>query len=318
MMSLLDLPREIRDHILTYVLLTPVTPPDLDQAFDSLIRGRVGFKNAKLALHHKEVLYTPEPAARLAPSLLLVNRQLHHETLSNLRLLDTDPTCDMDLIIAEEVALLPTWTRLPFQRSTAMDALNVTFRIAGAYDKKKVYPHGFDRAFSATEIGPTLVLHLYAILQQFTCAGPGRETEQTDTNLHVTAKRLRIDVQTPDGIDASRFGTPQSASGPWKRGKKPEADVVGPEWLARFLRGQLSALLGHGMRDWFHYGKLLYEHLDEVVVSLDGVEMGRWDVAECLKQRELEERYFPREKLQEYKDETWRARRDRGLKVLEN
>lgn len=68
--------------------------------------------------------------------------------------------------------------------------------------------------------------------------------------------------------------------------------------------------------EWFTYGQILYEHLDEFIVCKDGAEVGRWDVAECLRAREVDSPYFSQQQMEEYKDEAWKLRKLRGLKVL--
>jgi len=70
--------------------------------------------------------------------------------------------------------------------------------------------------------------------------------------------------------------------------------------------------------EWFTYGQILYEHLDGLIVCKDGAEVGRWDVAESLKAREVESRYFSQQQMEEYKDKVWKLRKSRGLKVLDS
>lgn len=313
----MDLPRELRDQIWTHVLLTPATPPDLSQSFHALLEGRVK-TSARFRKSLGGVFYSAQPSAHPSVPLLLLNKQLHQETLSTLHHLEQRPSCHMDLIIADEMALLPTWTRLPFSRTTALDTVDVSFRIAGAYERKKNY-EGLPRGFSGGDGGgPWMSFYLHHLLERFVYTGPGREDEVTDANRHVTAKCLRIDVQTPAGIDPSRFGTAQTGFGPWKIGRRPEADVLGPEWLATFTGRYVSNLLRLTVGGWDKYGNLLFEHLDEVVVCLDGVERERWDVAECLRLRDTSEYDGQSERLVEGKKAIWKARRERGLKVFDD
>ena len=46
---------------------------------------------------------------------------------------------------------------------------------------------------------------------------------------------------------------------------------------------------------------MLDEHLNEIVLCKDGVEMERWDVAECPRTREVDERNFPQKQTRTYK-----------------
>ncbi|KAK5108830.1 hypothetical protein LTR62_007804 [Meristemomyces frigidus] len=102
--SLLALPRELRNHVLDYLLLdhhnAPISP---------LFPG-------KRTKGLKDIMFpskTPNPASRrLAP--LLVNKQLHIEFLEHAHLLYTSghATAELD-IMAKGYSLWPTWTRLP-------------------------------------------------------------------------------------------------------------------------------------------------------------------------------------------------------------
>ena len=316
MPSLMDLPRELRDKICTEVLLTSSTPLDINQSFDTLIESRVMYKNPKLRAWTRGVIYDPKNTTTTVPSLVLVNKQLYDEASSILNRFSKHPTYEMDLIIADELFLLPTWTLLPHQRTTAVDTVNVNLRIAGIYDNKKTYPSGFYRGFQCADGGgPAMGWQLYAVLERFIRVGPGGETDDKDTHLHLTVKTVRIDVQTPPLEEGLQFGPPKTG----RRGRRARAlggDVLDPAYLVQFVGGHLRGLLKDQTREWFQYGTILYEHVDEIVVCKDGVEMIREDVAECLKETFIEDRYFSAEDLREYKRKTWELRKSRGLKVV--
>ena len=158
---------------------------------------------------------------------------------------------------------------------------------------------------------------LYAVLERFMRAGPGGETEDTDTHLHVTAKTVRIDVQTPPLEEGLLFGPPRSGH-MRRRESGLGGDVLDPAYLVQFVTGHLRGLLKNQDREWFQYGTILYEHVDEVVVCKDGVEVMREDVAECLKGTFIDDRYFSAEDLRKYKQNTWELRKSRGLKVVDD
>ena len=315
MLSLMDLPRELRDEICTDVLLTPSTPPDINQSFDSLIESRVKYKKPKLRAWNLEVLYDPKDTTTAIPSLVLVNKQLHDEAMSILNQFSLRPTYEMDLIMADEVILLPTWKLLPHRCTTAVDTVNVNLRIAGLYDQNKGYtPHVWRGFMIGDGAGPAMGWQLYAVLERFIRAGPGGETEDTDTHLHITAKTIHINVETPPLEEGLRFGPPKSKFRT-RREREVGGDVLDPEYLVRFVSGYLAGLLKPHGREWFQYGAILFEHVDEIVVCKDGVEVMREDVAECLKETFFDDRYFSAEDLREYKRKTWELRKARGLKV---
>lgn len=309
----MDLPRELRDEICTEVLLTSYAPPDINQSFDALTESRVIYKKPILRASSREILYDPSNTTTTISSLVLVNKQLHDEALSILNRLFK--TYEMDLVIADEIVLLPTWTLLPHQRTTAVDTVNVNFRIAGIYDKKKTYPSQFYGGFVCGDGGgPAMKWQLYAVLERFIRAGPDGETEDPDTHLHVTVKTVRINVQTPPLKEGLQFGPPRSG----RRGRRERAlggDMLDPAYLVQFVGRHLRGLLKDQIHEWFQYGTILYEHVDEIVVCKDGVEVMREDVAEGLKETFVNDRYFSAEDLREYKRKTWELRKARGLKV---
>jgi hypothetical protein len=145
---------------------------------------------------------------------------------------------------------------------------------------------------------------IYSLLVRFIRVGPLGERTRHDEHHHFIIKTLDINVETPPGIDPSRFGSPAQSGGH----RNIEDTVLSPEYLANFLDSLLHGLV-HG---WFDYGKVLFEHVDEVRLSMDGQEKVKMDVAEKL--REYPEQS---EGIVAYKKEVWRLRKERGLKVLE-
>ena len=317
MQSFMKLPREIRDQICIYAVLSPTTAPDTTQSFEELTESRVNFKNPNLRAWCSLVLYSPNPPTSTVTSLLLVNKQLHSETRSNLELLAKSPYCSLDLIILDEIVLLPTWTTIPVPDTTTLNTVDVTFRIAGVHQKKKEYPYGPYKGFQIGDgAGPAMQWQIYAVLERFIRAGFSGETECRNTHKHITAKRINIDIQTPPDVSPERFGRPANGY-PRRRRKEEPKTVLDPDYLAGFVRGNLGGLMVGLNYEWFNYGQILYEHLDEIVLCKDGVEIERWDVAERLK-NVVPESHLSREKLAEYKEEAWALRRARGLKVLDN
>ncbi|KAF3045968.1 hypothetical protein E8E12_009341 [Didymella heteroderae] len=325
MPSLLDIPRELRDQVCFYVLLSSSATaqpgasqtPDTNSSFEKLTGSRSIYENPRLRAWSRVVLYDPANSRIMPPSLLLVNKQLHYETLSNLELIAKHPNCSMDLIMVDEVVLLPTWTHVPYRHATKFDTVDVTFRISGAYDKKKKYPFDSYKGFRIGDgAGPAMGWQIYAVLERFIRAGTNAEMRTPDAHLHVTARTIRVDVQTPPGVDPRRF-TRRPRSGYGRRMQNNGADVLDPEFLASYVKGQVGGLLRSASHEWFTYGQILYEHLDEVIVCKDGTEIGRWDVAECLDARQVESKYFSREEMEEYKRKAWELRRSRGLKMLD-
>lgn len=310
----MTLPRELRDQICTHAILTPDTPPSITQSTEALLASRVQFKTPKLRAWSDVVYYEPNAPNKASTSLLQVCKQLRAETQTTLANIAANPTSyALDLILLNETDLLPSWTSVPVA-TTRVNTVDVAFRISGAYDRKKRHPYqGFAAGCGA---GPAIGWNLYAVLERFLRVGARGETHDEDTHMHVTANCIRIDVQTPAGVAAERFGGPRS--GRLRRQKGEDETMLDPGYLASFVEENLGDLLTGGNFEWFVYGRILYEHVGEIVVCKDGVEVRRWDVAEQLRELgNIPERHYSAEQLRWYKESAWRVRRERGLKVLD-
>jgi hypothetical protein len=221
----------------------------------------------------------------------------------------------LDIIILDEILLLPTWLHVP-TFSTRLDRVDVTFRISGRYNRKKekswrhsdaVRPYaryaeikGFRRGCGGT--GPAMRWQIYSVLKRFIEAGPRSKVALIHVHRHVIVKVLHINVETPQHVDHALFGPPRSNHP--KCRVRHESSVLSPRFLAEFIVGEVKELLSHRA---FEYGTILYEHVDTVVVSLDGAELKRFDIADYLRDTPG---------YCEYKKATWGLRRERGLRVL--
>ena len=136
----MTLPRELRDQICHYIIQLPQQErPALDQMFDQLTHGRKSLKAkntppARNALPVKDtVLGLPASLVPNTAPLLRVNRQLHAETLENVKVLQAC-VYELDVIVLDEILLLPTWIHVP-HFATRLDRVCATFRISGRYDE---------------------------------------------------------------------------------------------------------------------------------------------------------------------------------------
>ncbi|KAJ4347810.1 uncharacterized protein N0V89_009180 [Didymosphaeria variabile] len=293
-------------------LLTPPAPSE------DLIEKRLQFETPKLQAWSKIVLYLPKTPKTCTTSLLQTNKQLYAETLATLtRLAANSPDYALDLVILDECLLLPTWTNVPVI-TTHIDTVHVSFRMSGAYENRQKHRKlGSYQGFMGGDgAGPAMGWQLYAVLERFIKTGAHGETGCPDTHMHVTAKCIRIDVQTPLGFGVERFGEPPSdVYG--RRKMEGGIHVLEPDYLADFVEAHVIKLLAGMDYEWFTYGQILFEHVDLVVVCKDGVEHRRCDVAERLRDLgHIPGRRFSAEQLRRYKEDTWQVRKERGLKVL--
>lgn len=322
MSSLMELARELRDQICNLVLTAENERPDITASFDELIEGRVHHEKPKLQAICKVVLYLPGAASNNNFSLLLVNRQLHIETRENLKVIARRPTYSLDIVVLDEILLLPTWLSVPVI-TTSLDTLNVTFRISGSYNARKEFDLEMNRdgpyakwgRYKGFQTGnggpPAMSWQVYAILERFVKVGPAGEVTGRDMNKHFTAKCIRIDFQTPAGVSREKLGPPLSGHDSFGGRKDTRGRVLDPMYLADYVAHDLECMLWFSKDTWFRCGQILYEHLDKLILYKDGKEFQRWDIAEQL--RNLEES----SSVKRYRPLAWQRRRERGLKCLD-
>jgi hypothetical protein len=145
MPSLMNLPRELRDHILQFALLAETNqPPSLHQPFEELVASRKQYDKPALQSWSSLLLGDPSHAMSNATALLLVNRQLRVETQEAMnKLAKQGVIYELDVVVLDEILPLTTWTCVPFL-TTAVEELNISIRISGSYDLERQNPrrHG--------------------------------------------------------------------------------------------------------------------------------------------------------------------------------
>jgi hypothetical protein len=343
MLSLMTLPRELRDQICGYIIQFPQQKrPALDQTFDQLTQGRKSLKRPKdSGPGNNTVLNLPDGPVPNTAHLLRVNRQLHAETLENVKFLQAC-VYELDVIILDEILLLPTWIRVP-RFATRLDRVCTTFRIAGRYDRanedhgdeNRGIPPGAYRRWNSYKGfrggdggGPAMSWQIYSILEGFSkycqCErehsadlihlvrmGPAGKDGDANNDRHISIKTLDINVETPPGVNPDELRPPRSGGARYYHASD---SVLDPRYLADFIAKNIRDLLGSGDATWFMYGKILYEHIDTVIVRQDGEELERFDVAERLKHFGG---YSPSRNLmmsyEGYKTIAWKRRASRGL-----
>lgn len=360
----MSLPRELRDQISSYVIHAERQPIPLDKPFDELIAGRTVYRSQCLGAWNKTVFSIEEDEVGNASPLLRINQQYRAETLENIRTFSKSTEYKIDIIILDEIVPLPTWTYVPFlttrlDKVTATFRISGSYirDLVRRSRKRKVKidediqseeeparQGEQDRSPADNELrkrwkgfrigngaGPAMGWQIYSILERFLELGPQSDAQhqrathdkrKDHKHYPMAIKTLEINIETPSGIDPARFSPPA--------GRRRELDtdfvdtVLDPQYLFRFVRGDILTLLRGQSHEWFHYGKVLFEHVDYVVFKLDGeFDEQQWgrvcDVAKELKAAGgFQERYFSQDQLREYKEEAWRIRKERGLRGLED
>lgn len=313
MLALLDLPRELRDKILSFVLETPAAPPSdtIDNANRKELHD-VKYNGWNGGLGVKYVL--PENRTEAFPTLL-VNRQLRSETLAALDILPTKHSYDLDIMIVDESELWPTWLCVP-ALSTRVDKVHATFRTFGTGKKKH----------SDFQIGcgspPNIVWCLYSLLERFLRVGP-KGTQAKEHDEFVSIKLLELDVRTPNvppemiaPKDVVRIDLLEDLR------KKTGIDyVMHSDYIANFIRSEINSLLYMGYHT-AQFGGILFERVGTVRLVLDGEVLDEWDLAKLLGTVCFHDSFenFPRERrpdiFKKWKASAYKTRVQLGLPVV--
>ncbi|CAO2647300.1 Nn.00g082220.m01.CDS01 [Neocucurbitaria sp. VM-36] len=319
MLSLMTLPRELRDKICIHALFAQTSEqPALNQPFEQLLNNRTIYARPRLQS------WTNNAHSHLEDTIC---------NATNILLRTSSSTYDLDVILLHEIVLLPTWTYVPFL-STRLEEVNATFRISGSYNEKNELPRrkkteddpplglyvrfGRYKGFRGGDgAGPAVGWQIYSILERFIRVGPTRICTEVDAHRHIVIRTLNINIETPPDVDVARFCHPRSGLGGWYRNteRDNDKDTLDPDYLASFIIGNISGLLSGVHHEWFEYGQILYEHVDEVVILKDGEKLETFDVANMLQAVVGQEKYLTQQRLDTYREFAWRVREERGLVV---
>jgi hypothetical protein len=246
MSHLASLPRELRENIYKHVLIAPVAavPPDIDVA-DELLIDHEAFIGLTWESQVRYIKYATPPSPACI-SLLLLNRQIHNEVKSVLRQMNGKIDYDIDIIMADQAELLPTWIRLP-ALSSRVRSVKATFRIAGDFHLKESRARKSNRGFRTGSPLP-IIWAFYNVLHRFLVLGPvGRYSglgqayyngrgHDIRKDRQVILDYLEIEVLTPPHVDPKRLKPPPSRrrydhSEPGM--EKPTVnDVLSPDYLS--------------------------------------------------------------------------------------
>ncbi|KAK6073138.1 hypothetical protein SCUP515_07001 [Seiridium cupressi] len=130
MSLLLELPRELRDIIISHVILSPRSVFDPAQVVRE--RENVSVNSTVTGTVTPEHMWVGLKAVKNpALPLLFLNRQLMVETLEVIARLPSRPVWQADVLVTEDCIAYPTWTCVPYLPADrgAVDALHVKFRI---------------------------------------------------------------------------------------------------------------------------------------------------------------------------------------------
>jgi hypothetical protein len=326
MLSLLDIPRELRDHIIELVLCSNRAPPESPSTAsqDRFELHDIRYISWDYGPTHNK--YERQDYITSLP-LLLVNRQLSAETKSALARLSTKHSYNLDVMFVNEAELWPTWLLVP-ALSNHVDRVAATFRIFGHWDRKSRSALGIGNASP-----PQIVWCFYSLMERFLRRGPVGEREAGSQDRNITISVLTLDFLTPQDIDML---PPQQAKyNDWfqsrvrTRRRRADADmanfIMRPEWLAAFVSDFMSGLLRMGYHT-ARYGMIIYERIGTIQICVDGVLKEEFELSKrladlyvdtdldtfgCVWPREERVPFFWR-----WKSDALRKRREAGLPVI--
>jgi hypothetical protein len=187
MSSLLSLPREIRDQIIGYVVLSSREPP----------KNPAHETESRLDHTGQDALRPPRisPKTYNTSGLLNTNTQLRDETQDRQRRLKVTYTLDVMVVDHE---LWPTWTCCPARTSGPIDKVRITLRFfSNANDPYMVHAARTcgailqGRKWASTSMHPLALLYMHV---RAVCLQPG----SNDAHL---IRELRFEISTGGRLD---------------------------------------------------------------------------------------------------------------------
>jgi len=276
MPALLTIPLEVRDRI-----LAEVVSAERIASHDPDIENRVQLRDVKFKgwKAGKNIMYEKENSRITQIPTLLVNHQLHLETLAAIKRLPTKHSYVLDMMFVDERWLCPTWLSVPC----------LSMRVDKVYAALRTVNKGRrGRAFSGGDGSPPEIVWLfYELLERFLHVGPvgqRKEGNEEKKYKYFTIKTLDIDVITPDQSTPyleTGYGLPRLIS----PRDLPRKDTKADEYacgLCSLMRNRIYSLLYMGYHT-AEYGTLLYERIGKIRILLDGEVEQEWDIAEELK-----------------------------------
>ncbi|KAF8848246.1 hypothetical protein BDZ45DRAFT_733054 [Acephala macrosclerotiorum] len=317
--SLLTLPRELRDQILHLIVSSRQTPqrdastlPLRTNLHDFKTRSWFPGAFVLYVCHGNRIAHFPT---------LLVDCQLHTETLEAIEKLKDRREYELDVLLVNEQELWPTWTYMP-KWLRRVEQVYARFRICGVFRKGR-YGNCLQRYENAFE-GPeshSIRWGLWNLLERFLRLGAvGQRARRNRTDKNIVLENLVIDVWSPQISKEEKKAT---------RGRTHHEIVqlrnsTRNEYLttARNVAVEIGSELYHLLRMCYHsasYGRLLYERIGNIKVLVDGRLRREFNLAEMLrdssidrlkKRTALRPRFFLNWKL-----DTFESRRTAGLPV---
>ena len=291
MSQFLLLPREIRDKILAFAITDPKSPPATLHDDPSRSQPKTRWNGEP----HVKHLLSAESYKPSSTALLLTNHQLHAETKDFLR--RTPLRYALDVMVANELWLLPTWTCIP-SLSSQIDIIEATFRVVTPNIRRSVnIKSGFRRGDGDPGRMSWALYHLLTRFFELGPAGPNTTRKGKEKENPFIIHNLHINVETPTNLPDGAEIEPLEPGGMHHRvyGRRyddeedsedetgePSKLYMHPKYLSDFIIGELGGLLYMGYHT-ARYGAVLYERMGRISVSVDGELEREMDLGEMFR-----------------------------------
>ena len=148
----MGLPRELRDQICEYVILSPARQPRvLNQTTEEILDGYITYE-FPTPFVGPGPSHQPQAIVSNSTRLLLVNQQLRTETTEMLQRMRSI-VYDLDLVMTDNGILAATWINVPVL-STRIEQLNVTLRLCVTNDSERLKSEIEDMLGAPANPGP--------------------------------------------------------------------------------------------------------------------------------------------------------------------
>lgn len=306
MVSLLDIPREVRDKILLLVVSTPQPPPS--GYMDAGSRVPLPYTPCK-SWSISAIKYSPHMNRTTEFPTLLANRQLHDETLEAIGRLSKKPTYVLDIMLVKGASLWPTWLSVPALWNS-IDKVHATFRIDTSSRNTMRGFRGGDGS------PPKIAWSFYGVLERFLMVGPTVNPALNKQGI-ISINTLEMNVETSKELPEG-----QPVPDELRHNTAYDIKTLNADFLVSVITSYIQIIL----RMDYHTadkGRILYERIGTIRILRDGELQTELDMARQLRDIEFDNSFgdiVPCERRPEYfknwKIQTYETRVRLGLSVL--
>ncbi|WEW58607.1 hypothetical protein PRK78_004075 [Emydomyces testavorans] len=299
MPSLLNIPLELRDQIIELCLCS-CDPPPARPDIASREAAKLDHSSMAWDFGITNTLYE-KGRGEIANSLplLLVNRQFSTDTKNVLAWLAKSLTYRLDIVLLNELWVLPTWLCFPTV-SNHVENFVVTIRVLGICKKGEYSNHPFVIGDGSP---PQIYWCFYSLFERFVKSGRLSSSTQKEgtRDQRVFIQNLTLDfVNSEDNDNDPHLQDILSGKitfGDWydSRRRSPlrtESGIIDcflrPEWLAQSLGDAIKSLVSTPYYESY-YGSILQEQIGTIQICVNSKLQTSVNVAENLAEFKLDD-----------------------------